>query len=53
MSEIEKMNRPPEKYAHLPNLWRVACELAKCKEPDKVLNALAAILSSWKEDGVA
>lgn len=38
----------PKKYANKPNLWRLACELAKCKEPDKVLNALAAVLSNGK-----
>lgn len=30
----------PEDY---PNLWRVACELARCKNPDKVLDALLAV----------
>lgn len=26
-----------------PNLWRVACELSKCKEPYKVLDMLMAL----------
>lgn len=30
----------PEDY---PNLWRVACELSKCKEPYKVLDLLLAL----------
>lgn len=34
---------PPPKYANYPNLWRVACELARCKNPDKVLAALVAV----------
>lgn len=33
----------PEKYADRPNLWRVACELSKFKEPDKALDMLLAL----------
>ena len=25
----------PKKYANTPNLWRLACELSKFKEPEK------------------
>lgn len=37
------MNLVPKKYANKPNLWRVACELAKLKEPYKALNMLLAM----------
>ena len=36
----------PEKYADRPNLYRVACELANSKDPDKTFDALAAILKA-------
>ena len=32
-----------------PNLWRVAQELARCKHPEKVLNALTVLLSEEPE----
>lgn len=37
------MSRPPEKYADMPNLWRVACELAKFKDPHKACDMLLAL----------
>lgn len=33
----------PEQYANKPNMWRVACELAKFKEPYKALDMLMAL----------
>lgn len=33
----------PEKYANTPNLYRVACELAKFKDPYKALNVMLAL----------
>ena len=44
------MKMIPEKYANRPNLWRVACELSKSGNPDKVLDVLAVVLSGRKED---
>ena len=42
----------PKKYANTPNLWRLACELSKFKEPEKALNLLLAIAGPMlKEDG--
>ncbi len=41
----------PEKYADRPNLYRVACELAKSKDPDKILDVLAAVLSAGMKGG--
>lgn len=35
-----------EKY---PNVWKVAQELACCKHPEKVLNALTVLLSAEPE----
>lgn len=35
-----------EKYQRYPNIYRVAQELAHCKNPDKVLEALVALLAS-------
>ena len=32
-----------------PNMWRVAQELARCKHPEKVLNALTVLLSEEPE----
>ena len=40
----------PEQYANKPNMWRVACERAKFKEPYKAADMLLAALSSRKED---
>ena len=39
----------PEKYANTPNLRRVSCELARCKNPDKVLAALVTIMEPMLE----
>ena len=33
----------PEKYADRPNLWRVACELAKFKDQYKAADTLMAL----------
>lgn len=38
-----------EKYQRYPNIYRVARELARCKHPDKVLDALAAMLASGSD----
>ena len=32
-----------------PNMWRVAQEPARCKHPEKVLNALTVLLSEEPE----
>ena len=32
-----------------PNVWRVAQELARCKHPEKVLNALTVLLPEEPE----
>jgi hypothetical protein len=32
-----------------PNMWRVAQELARCKHPERVLNALTVLLSEEPE----
>lgn len=40
------MNQIPEKCADKPNLWRVACELARYEHPDRILDALRALLES-------
>lgn len=37
---------PEEARAKYPNLWRVAQELARCKHPDKVADALFAMLAA-------
>lgn len=37
------MNHPPKKYANTPNLWRVACELAKFKNPERAVKMLLAL----------
>ena len=47
------MNAIPEKYADRPNLWRVACELSTYRNPRGVINALAAVPPSRKEEGAA
>lgn len=34
-----------------PRLWRVACEIARCKTPDRVLSALLALAGpAFEED---
>ena len=60
MSEIKRtqkcadMSRPPEKYANMPNLWQVACELAKFKDPYKACDILLALAGPMlKEAGAA
>lgn len=35
-----------EAKSKYPNLWRVACELARCEHPYKVADALLAILAA-------
>lgn len=44
----------PEKYADTPNLWRVACELSRCKNPYKILDLMldlaGPLLDQEKED---
>ncbi len=35
---------PPPEHANTPNLWRLACEIAKYKNHDRVLAGLLAIL---------
>ena len=35
--------RIEEARTNYPNLWRAACELARCKNPDRVLAALLAV----------
>ena len=40
------MEKIEELRAKKPNLYRVACELAACEDPYRVLNALKAILSA-------
>ncbi len=53
----EEMKRLTKQYANKPNLWRVACELSKLKNPYAVLNAAMAItgpmLEQSEEDVVA
>ena len=34
---------PEEPKSKYPNVWKVAQKLTRCKHPEKVLNALAAI----------
>lgn len=42
---------PPPEYANYPNLWRLACELSKLKEPYKALDMLLAVAGPMlKED---
>lgn len=41
----------PEKYANRPNLYRLACELSTYENPDRVLNALKAVLSANVKGG--
>ena len=42
---------PPPEYANHPNLWRVARELSKCKEPYKALGLLLTLAEPMlKED---
>lgn len=33
----------PEQYADMPNLWRVACELSKFKDPCGAANILLSM----------
>ena len=33
----------PKKYANTPNLWRLACELSKFKNPYKACDMLLAL----------
>lgn len=40
------MTPVPEKYADRPNLWRVACELAKFEDPYKAADMLIAFVGS-------
>lgn len=42
------MNRTSEYYASRPNLMRLARELATYEDPDRVLNALGALLAEHK-----
>lgn len=42
-------NHPPE-YANYPNLWRVACELSKLKEPYKALDLLLDLAGPMLEE---
>lgn len=45
-------NFPPPEYANKPNLWRVACEIMRRKNPDLVRNGLLAVAGSvLKEAG--
>lgn len=37
-----------EKKSRYPNLWRVAQELARCKHPSKVLEALTVMIKAGK-----
>lgn len=57
MSEIEGMKCLPRQYADKPNLWRLACELSKFKNPYAAFNVAMAmaspILEKSKEDGAA
>lgn len=39
----------PEDY---PNLWRVAREIARCKNPDRVLNELVAVAGNVLREGI-
>lgn len=43
---------PPPEYANRPNLWRLYCEIARCKHPDLVLNALLALGKSGMLDAL-
>ena len=45
------MSRPPEQYAHKPNLWRVACELSRFKDPYKALDMLLALAGPLLKEG--
>lgn len=38
------------KYRRYPNIYRVAQELARCKHPDKVLNAMRPLLEGSIEN---
>lgn len=38
-----------EAKSKYPNLWRVACELARCEHPDMVFGALEALLAAEPE----
>ncbi len=53
----EEMKHPTKQYANKPNLWRVARELSKLKNPYAVLNAAMAItapmLEQSEEDVIA
>lgn len=38
------------KYRQYPNIYRVAQELARCKHPDKVFNAMRSLLEGSVEN---
>lgn len=38
------------RYKDYPNLFRVAQEMARCKNPDKVLNSMLTLLESSIKD---
>ncbi len=40
------MESAPGKYNHKPNLWRVACELSKCKNPYGMSDLLLTVAGS-------
>ena len=44
-------NHPPEQYAKTPNLWRLACELSKFKNPYKTLDMVIAIAGPMLKEG--
>lgn len=43
------MNQTAERYTHKPNLMKVALELSRCKNPEKAVNALVALLAAEPE----
>lgn len=44
-------NHPPEQYAKTPNLWRLACELSKFKNPYMTLDMVIAIAGPMLKEG--
>lgn len=51
LTKEENQVKIPEKYADTPNLWRLACELSKFKNPYKTLDMVIAIAGPMlKED---
>lgn len=40
----------PEQYASKPNLWRLACELAKFKDPYKATDMLMALATPMMKE---